>query len=113
METGTVKRFNSDKNYGFIEPDGGGPDVHLHARALLNQDEVTQIDRGVRVGYRVTRTDRGLRAQDVRLLASAESRGEDEADVLTGAQLRDELVAVMASAMDQIDALARRHGWVE
>ena len=34
MATGTVKFFNTERGYGFIVVEGGGPDVFLHISAL-------------------------------------------------------------------------------
>ena len=49
MNTGTVKFYNTQKGFGFIQPDGGGKDVFVHATAL----ERAGI-RGLAEGQKVT-----------------------------------------------------------
>jgi len=49
MATGTVKWFNAQKGYGFIEQDGGGKDVFVHISAV----ERSGID-GLRDGQKVS-----------------------------------------------------------
>jgi cold shock protein len=44
MAQGTVKRFNSDKGYGFIAPRDGAPDVSVH-HSVIEAD-----------GYRIPRS---------------------------------------------------------
>jgi cold shock protein len=58
--TGTVKWFNADKGYGFIQPEGGGKDVFVHVTAVQAAGLDT-LSEGQRVSYEVVR-ERGKEA---------------------------------------------------
>ena len=49
MNTGTVKFYNDQKGFGFIQPDDGGKDVFVHATALERAGM-----RGLAEGQKVT-----------------------------------------------------------
>ena len=50
MTTGTVKWFNHDKGYGFIEPDDGTADAFVHISAVHSAGLTTLAD-GQKVSY--------------------------------------------------------------
>ncbi len=50
MATGTVKWFNGQKGYGFIQPDDGGKDVFVHISAV-QRSGLTALDEGQKVTY--------------------------------------------------------------
>lgn len=50
MPSGTVKWFNPDKGYGFIEPDQGGGDVFVHITAV-QQAGMDNLTEGQKVTY--------------------------------------------------------------
>ena len=50
MATGTVKFFNSQKGYGFIVQDGGGPDVFVHISAV-ERSGMRDLVEGQKVSY--------------------------------------------------------------
>ena len=57
METGTVKWFNTNKGYGFIEPDSGDKDVFMHISAVEKSGLKTLLE-NQKVSYE-TNQDKG------------------------------------------------------
>ena len=64
MAQGTVKRFMTDKGYGFITPDDGTPDVFFHQSAI-EADGYGSLQDDQRVEYTVTQGPKGPRAEQV------------------------------------------------
>ncbi len=63
MQTGTVRRFDSNRGFGFIDADNGSDDIFLHASAFM--DPVTPA-RGMRVQFIITKGRDGRpRAENV------------------------------------------------
>ena len=60
MATGTVKFFNSQKGFGFIQPTDGSRDVFVHVTAL-ERAGMTSLAEGQKVSYDVV-TERGKTA---------------------------------------------------
>lgn len=56
MLTGTVKWFNAQKGYGFIQPSQGGPDVFVHISAV-ERSGLGQLVEGQKISYELV-TDR-------------------------------------------------------
>lgn len=57
MATGTVKFFNSNKGYGFIAPDQGGPDVFVHISAV-ERAGLGDLAEGQKVSFEITQDRR-------------------------------------------------------
>jgi CspA family cold shock protein len=62
-ERGTVKWFNNEKGFGFIEREQGG-DVFVHFKAIRG-DGYRSLSEGQRVEFTVTQGQKGLQAEDV------------------------------------------------
>jgi CspA family cold shock protein len=60
MSTGTVKWFNAQKGYGFIQPDDGGKDVFVHISAVERAGMRSLVE-GQKVSYEIV-TERGKQA---------------------------------------------------
>lgn len=61
---GTVKWFNTTKGFGFIQPDGGGPDVFVHVKAL-ERSGLSGLNEGQRVRLSIRQGDKGPEAASV------------------------------------------------
>ena len=49
---GTVKWFNADKGYGFIQPDSGGKDVFVHISAV-ERAGLSNLNEGQTISYEI------------------------------------------------------------
>ena len=67
MATGTVKWFNNDKGYGFIEPDGGGKDLFVHHTAIAGSG-YKSLEDGAKVEYEEEQGPKGPNAANVRVI---------------------------------------------
>ena len=52
MSTGSVKWFNSQKGFGFIQPDDGGKDVFVHISAV-ERAGMHNLNEGQKISYDV------------------------------------------------------------
>jgi cold shock protein len=57
MAIGSVKWFNAQKGFGFIQPDNGGPDVFVHISAV-ERAGMSDLREGQKLSYDVV-TERG------------------------------------------------------
>ena len=65
MATGTVKWFNTTKGYGFIQPEGGGKDVFVHATAV-EASGLRTLNEGQKVSFDVVPDARGAKAANLK-----------------------------------------------
>ncbi|MDJ0627195.1 MAG: cold shock domain-containing protein [Rhodobacter sp.] len=71
---GQVKWFDPAKGFGFVVPDGGGPDILLHANVLRNFGQSSVAD-GSFIELTVQRTPRGIQAVEVLSIEPPEDDG--------------------------------------
>jgi cold shock protein len=65
MAVGTVKLFNVQKGYGFIQPEDGSRDVFVHASAV-ERSGMGNVRDGQKVSYEATRDQRGRSAESLK-----------------------------------------------
>lgn len=67
MEQGTVKWFNSEKGYGFIQREDGRGDVFVHYSAIVG-DGFRTLEEGQEVTFEVTEGQKGPQASNVTVI---------------------------------------------
>ena len=79
MPIGTVKFFNSQKGYGFIQPEDGGNDAFVHITAVERAGMRT-LRENQRVSYDLQQDNRGkLKAENLQSADDASSEQAPEA----------------------------------
>ena len=67
MATGTVKWFNSQKGYGFIQPQGGGKDVFVHVKDL-SKSGIEFLSKDQHVSYETKENQGKVIAVNIRII---------------------------------------------
>ncbi|MEU3642170.1 cold-shock protein [Lentzea sp. NPDC034063] len=67
MTLGTVKWFNGSKGFGFIAPEGGGPDLFVHQSEVQGYDHHGIPDNQA-VEFEIGEGQKGPQARSVRLV---------------------------------------------
>jgi CspA family cold shock protein len=78
MTTGTVKFFNENKGYGFIQPDEGGNDAFVHISAV-ERSGMRTLRQNQRVNYELQQDNRG-KMSAVNLSSADEAAAGDASD---------------------------------
>ena len=69
MDTGTVKWFNEQKGYGFIQPDNGSKDIFVHISAV-ERAGLRTVKEGQKVSFEIVTDKRTGRSSAGNLQAS-------------------------------------------
>jgi CspA family cold shock protein len=58
MNIGTVKWFNTQRGYGFIQPDDGSKDVFVHVSAV-ERSGIGNLQEGQKLSYELEKSEQG------------------------------------------------------
>ncbi|MEE9550782.1 MAG: cold shock domain-containing protein [Candidatus Binatia bacterium] len=65
--TGTVKKIDRQKGFGFIIPDDGSDDVFFHRGSMAPRSQIEDVNEGDGVQFQVRRGDKGPVAFQLKL----------------------------------------------
>ena len=68
IQTGTVKRFNAIKGYGFITPDADDSEVFVHFSEVQTAG-YKELTVGQRVSYTLVQGEKGASAKEVAVIS--------------------------------------------
>merc|ERR1719265_2264670 len=79
-QVGIIRRFNFDRGFGFIRPEGDGKDVFCHARSIVDGEDT--IKEGYKVDYFLKYNDRtgNMEASHVKVAPGGEGDFRGEVD---------------------------------
>jgi CspA family cold shock protein len=69
MATGTVKWFNAQKGFGFIQPDDGSKDVFVHISSV-ERAGLSDLREGQKISYEITQDRRSGKSSADQLKAA-------------------------------------------
>ena len=67
MASGTVKWFNDAKGFGFITPEGGGPDLFAH-HSEIQGTGFKSLKEGQKVTFKAVQGQKGMQADEVQVV---------------------------------------------
>ncbi len=67
VTTGTVKWFNSNKGFGFIQQQSG-PDVFVHFKNIINSGGYKTLEENQKVEFTIGHGSKGLQAENVKAI---------------------------------------------
>ncbi len=97
MPQGTVKWFNDEKGFGFIEPDDGSEDVFVHHSGIAGSRGFKSLEEGEKVSYELTRGRKGMQATNV---SKAPVRGSVARETVTVPKELEAAAGVLAEHFD-------------